>query len=237
MWLINSSNDAKFLTYAALISFAPIYLPPLFHGTSGGLDIFWSEKILWAEGSNEKAVIFTGISAIIGALIAFSGVFIPQIAGYVRSRTRLRRKWQGQLRSVIHFIHLSLEQLSASGKTIMKHKIKDVHLLRNALTLKGEKNSPCVNCSAMNAPYPFNAEDLANMSDDVMNAYFDYEYQVNMLSLKYKYIEDMTITSTPGTNLDDKLIEDLLENIMRVLNKGKLFNQLADPTYCKKIYG
>jgi len=201
--------------------------------------------LVWGESSPEHATMFTGIAAIIAAVIAFIGVLSPQIWRAIASKRRDKKIWKSKCKSVMQYIVLMTTDITSKMGVIEgNHDIRILHQV--PMFGKLEKRAD-LGLSTKHSMYPFNEADLTHMQDKTLEAFIDYETSVNTLAQimqqmedQLNFIDDLVRQGKKVVeadyNMRDAWHQALVDAVRQADNKGKALCESLNKNFADQLY-
>lgn len=142
----------------------------------------------WGLTNSQTATVFTGICAIIAAIIAFCSVFLVLITNNIFDRRRKKKIWKGQCSSICH--HILMVTTNLKIKFDICNSKRDVRLLSKIFMFGDSSKSSDMRLSTSYSMFNFSKEDMDNMDDNQISALNDYEFKSILLSKVLQQIID-----------------------------------------------
>lgn len=206
----------------------------------------WFKGVLtWGEASPEHATMFTGIAAIIAAVIAFIGVLCPQIWQAIVKKQKGTKIWQSKCKSVMQYIVLMTTDITNKIDVIRGNQ--DLRTLHKVLIFGKVEKGADLSLSTRHSMYPFNEADLTHMRDQALEAFIDYETSVNTLAQimqqmedQLNYLDDLVRQGNDVPDADYTMGDDwyqaLTDAIEEADNKGKALCESLNKNFADQLY-
>lgn len=206
----------------------------------------WFKGFLaWGEQDSVHATMFTGITAIIAAVIAFISVFSPQIWQAIVKKQKDAKTWKSKCKSVMQ--HIVLMTTDITNKIDATKGNKDLRTLHKVLAFGKVEKGADLSLSTGHSMYPFNERDLPHMRNQILEAFIGYEATVNILAQimqqmtdQLNYLDDLVRQGKKVSDKDyvmgDEWYEALVDAIEKVDDKGKALCESLNKSFADQLY-